>query len=297
MTPTQKTTSTKAICLAVLVLSCMIVSPVCALEYRQIPTPLLAQQEIAFNDVSNISYDVLSTGKRISVVSIVAPENFSGEFTLNYGNGSTVSGTLESNTFAFMVEYAKVEIGGSSTEWWGPNVNPLNSPFFYVGYGSNSTDYNQTGLVVYGPADTFITMYPESNITQKLIYAVEISGDKQFDTTITIGDPETIIGSMPKDLLTIIAEWVDLAIQLAFFIKDVVFTLFAWIEFFFWDNLGMTVALYVSISMAYSANTAKDIFKFLGKFLNDQRKLFEFILSLWTTLVNLIATFRGIFRI
>jgi uncharacterized membrane protein len=49
--------------------------------------------------------------------------------------------------------------------------------------------------------------------------------------------------------------------------------------------------------MAVSICTAKNFWSAFGKFFQYQRKLFDFIMGLWRFLVEIIATFRGIFRI
>ena len=138
---------------------------------------------------------------------------------------------------------------------------------------------------------------PVDQITANLIYRIDISCDVPFTVDFYFGKAADVAGALNKSLIDLAWEWINLAISMMVFVKDTAIALFYWLKFFFWDNLGMSIALYISISMAYSANTSKDIFKFIGKFFNDQRKLFEFMLSLWTTLVNLIATFRGIFRL
>jgi hypothetical protein len=50
--------------------------------------------------------------------------------------------------------------------------------------------------------------------------------------------------------------------------------------------------------MVFAAREARgNIAKFLRTWFSDQQKLFRFIIDMWTMLINLIASFRGIFRL
>jgi hypothetical protein len=49
--------------------------------------------------------------------------------------------------------------------------------------------------------------------------------------------------------------------------------------------------------MAYSAISTRNIFQFYQKFFRLQRALLDFIVQMWNYLVQIISSFRGIFRI
>ncbi|MBE3136062.1 MAG: hypothetical protein IMZ43_01495 [Thermoplasmata archaeon] len=309
MKPTQKHTSTKAILLALLVLFGIIVSPVCAANYTTTGTFLVATSEQRFQNVNNVSYNVAGIGHRINLIEFSVSSGSYANLTLYYGANLTVEGSAENHLSGITLcaygipcpqTVSTLTFNGVSKSYYYGDIQPFYD-FDFAGYARDVN--NDTGFLLYGLGygsyldNDLAVFYPVSNIGSNLIYRVDITSPTPFEISILHGKASDIASSVSKSWLDVMWEWINLAISLAFFVKDTAIALFYWLKFFFWDNLTMTVALYISISMAYSANTSKDIFKFLGKFFNDQKKLFEFILSLWTTLVNLVAQFRSIFHL
>ena len=300
---TQKHNHAKAILLALLLVAGMIVSPVCALGYEITAEPLGGQIHLVEGKVSNLSIDVSAKGDAVQRIAVDVGTGTTVNFTLWYGNGATVSGWMEYTNDGFFQQHSEVAI---DTDIQGYDYIGLQEigRIDIVGYARNwtsNTEYT-TGFIVYDSVFGIserraMAYYPVPSISDNVIYKFELTSTKPVAVAYYTNTRENVAKAAATTLLEAINEWVQLAISLAFFVKDTAIALFFWLKFFFWDNLGMTVALYISISMAYAANTAKDIFLFIGKFFNDQKKLFEFVLRLWTTLVNIIATFRGIFRI
>jgi hypothetical protein len=253
--------------------------------------------------VSNLLIDVSAKGDAVQRIAVDIGTGTAVNFTLTYGNGATVSGWMEYTNDGFFRQHSEVAI---DTDIQGYDYIGLQEigRIDIVGYARNwtsNTEYT-TGFIVYDSVFGIserraMAYYPVPSISDNVIYKFELTSTKPVAVAYYTNTRENVAKAAATTLLEVINEWVQLAISLAFFVKDTAIALFFWLKFFFWDNLGMTVALYISISMAYAANTSKDIFRFIGKFFNDQKKLFEFVLSLWTTLVNIIATFRGIFRI
>ena len=300
---TQKHNHAKAILLAFVLVLGMIVSPVCALGYEITAEPLGGQIHLVEGKVSNLSIDVSAKGDAVQRIAVDIGTGTAVNFTLTYGNGATVSGWMEYTNDGFFRQHSEVAI---DTDIQGYDYIGLQEigRIDIVGYARNwtsNTEYT-TGFIVYDSVFGIserraMAYYPVPSISDNVIYKFELTSTKPVAVAYYTNTRENVAKAAATTLLEVINEWVQLAISLAFFVKDTAIALFFWLKFFFWDNLGMTVALYISISMAYAANTSKDIFRFIGKFFNDQKKLFEFVLSLWTTLVNIIATFRGIFRI
>jgi len=303
MSTTQKHTSTKSLLLAFVLVLGMIVSPVCALGYEITAEPLGGQINLVEGKVSNLLIDVSAKGDAVQRIAVDIGTGTAVNFTLTYGNGATVSGWMEYTNDGFFRQHSEVAI---DTDIQGYDYIGLQEigRIDIVGYARNwtsNTEYT-TGFIVYDSVFGIserraMAYYPVPSISDNVIYKFELTSTKPVAVAYYTNTRENVAKAAATTLLEVINEWVQLAISLAFFVKDTAIALFFWLKFFFWDNLGMTVALYISISMAYAANTSKDIFRFIGKFFNDQKKLFEFVLSLWTTLVNIIATFRGIFRI
>ena len=301
MSPTQKNTSTKAILLAVLVLVGMIVSPVCALGYEITAEPLGGQTHLVPGRPTNLSVDVSPEGNAIQRISFDIPTGTTLNFTLWYGAGDTVEGWMVYSNDGFMTQYSEVAIGGDvqGYSYWGIQEAGRIDIIGYARNYTTATEYTQ-GFMVYDAlriSTKYLAYYPVSDLSDNVIYKFEYTSTNPVIVLYYTNTRENVAVAATTTLLESVNEWVKFALEIGSFVLGLVTALFYWLKFFFWDNLLMSIALYISISMAYAANTSKDIFKFIGKFFNDQRKLFEFMLSLWTTLVNLIATFRGIFRI
>ena len=307
MSPTQKYTNAKAILLAILIVAGMIVSPVFAL-YTTTGDFAVNTERQTFTNVNNVSYNVASIGHRINLIQFSVDTGQYVNFTLYYGSGLTVEGRAENfltgvdlggGVVPLPVTESIITLNGVSKAYSYDDLQPF---FDYTMAGYARDEGNNTGFLVYSPSygsldNDLAVFFPVTNIASNLIYRIDIHGPQTFTISIDHGATKDIAENVVKSWLDVMWEWINFAISLTSFIKDTAIALFYWIKFFFWDNLTMTVALYLSITMAYSANTSKDVFKFFGKFFNDQKKLFEFILSLWTLLVNLIAQFRSIFHL
>ena len=119
-----------------------------------------------------------------------------------------------------------------------------------------------------------------------------------FVTTASAKDVEAQVAANPiKEAVRQAGDWISFAIQIGATIYDLGTTTFYWLKFFFWDNIILTIALYIALTGAIALNQSKDIFAAIGKFFKYQRTLFEFIIGMWQKLIELIAAFRGIFRI
>ena len=308
MTTKPKHTSTKAILLAFVLVLGMIVSPVCAADYTVIGPQgfIYANQKFEiYENVYNLTFDRSSDGEVISLIHFWAPQEYTVYFTLYYGLNNTVSGTASNVRNLTIIPLgtttSTITFNGEEKSYTYLDTDP-SGDFYLAGYAVNSLDLNQTGLIVhnvgYGYFDNDLAIFmPVDRITENLIYRVDISCAIPFTVDFYFGDAADVVGAIDKSILDIAWDWMNYAIGIASFVFGLVVALFYWLKFFFVDNLIMTVSIYISMSMAYSANTSKDIFKFFGKFFKDQIALFNFILSLWRALIEIISSFRGIFRI
>lgn len=287
--------------MAFLVLVGVIVSPVCAAEYVLTNMPLYEKVQTDFTGVWNLSYDASTDGKRIALIQFTIPSESEVDFTIYYGDGETVTGSSENHHLDLLRTSSTVTLGGDSKTYDFIDTQPFYD-FNLAGYAKDAADNNVTGFLVYslnyGALDNDLAaFYQVDNIGLNTIYRIDAVGTKPFDMFITSADPAVVAGGASKSILEVAQEWINFALHLGEFALGFVLSLFAWIKFFFIDNLMLTVSLYLSITMAYAAATSKNIFMFYRKFFNDQRKLFEFIFGLWRTLIEIISSFRGIFRI
>lgn len=91
-------------------------------------------------------------------------------------------------------------------------------------------------------------------------------------------------------------SWITYILSLVTMFVGFVIELVFWLKFFFIDNLLLIVALYIGMTGAMAFGKTKDVFKALKQFFNYQKKLFEFIISMWNVLIQVASYIRGLFK-
>ena len=307
----KKATSTKAILLAFLVLLGMIVSPV--LAATNIVTTGYFPDAIAEIEVDNIydfTYSVNST-RAISNVQFRAPKGTELNYTFTYGAGNSMSGYItylpgDVDIFGYGEGVTTINIGTSTASRAFVDTG-LFRKWEIVGYAREEDDNGtvlSTGYAIYdvslgigniGFQSGFIAY--ESVASLQPIESISFTSNKPVWMFIGTSDREEIQAGISRTVLDVANEWITLAISISATILGLAQITFYWLKFIFVDNILITVALYFSVSMAYSAISSRNIFQFYRRFFKDQKAFFEFILGLWQTLINIISSFRGIFRI
>ncbi len=295
--------------LALLIVSGMIVSPIAAATEQYTLTGfqefnVFDVKKDMYDDVYNLTFDKSTDDQAITLIHFKTPMDHTVSFKIYYGAGNSVSGTASTawNTSLLPLHTttSTIVFNGETKEYSYLDTNP-EYDYYLSGYAKKQSD-NSTGIIVYnagyGSFDNDLAVFMSvPNIAGNLIYRVDLVSDAPFDVDISYGTASEVASSVSKGILDIAWEWMNFAIGIAGTLKDFLFATFYWIKFIFVDNLLITVALYFSISMAVAATKSRDIFQFYRRFLSDQRKFFEFILGLWQTLINIISSFRGIFRL
>ena len=307
----QKTKGHIIVLLAVLVLLGMIVSPVCAASYTLTGFQefnVFDVQKDMFTNVQSLSFDKSNEDKAITLIHFKVLQDHTVNFVIYYGTNESESGSATNTgnfTYIFPTTVttttSSITFNGETKSYSFFDTNP-SWDYYLSGYARNNDD-NTTGLIVYnagyGSYDNELAIFkPVSNLPVNLIYRVDLSCDIPFDVDISYGTKSDVASSVSKSLLDIAWEWINYGIALSGQVSNFVFWLFGVIRFFFIDNLLLTLMLYFSVSMAYSAITAVgNPFKFYKNFFRFQRSMLQFIMELWNYLIQIIASFRGIFRI
>ena len=256
-----------------------------------------------FTNVQSVSFDKSADDKAITLIHFKCPMDHTISFTIYYGTGSTVSGSASTawNTSLLPLQTttSTIVFDGVTKQYSYIDTVP-DYDYYLAGYATSSD--NETGLIVYnagyGSFDNDLAVFKAiSNPASNLIYRVDMSSDTTFDADISYGTTADVASSVSKDFIGVAADWVAYALQLAGVVLGFLVMLFTIIKFFFIDNLLLTVALYLSVSMAYAAISSKDIFGFYKKFIGFQRAMIAFMVELWNYFVAILSSFRGIFRI
>jgi hypothetical protein len=275
------------------------------------------------NGVMNYTYTA-DPDKAISIVQYSLPLNTRVDFTITYGLGNTKTGYMEYMAGTPPPIWQLVFDNSTSTVSLGTMTRTENfvdvqeaSNFVkhiqFSAYGINdSATPPESGFTLYqqgyGLWSSEIVFTPIPDIQNNMISRIEITSTKPIDIVITVSKRSALAQTLEKSISQFVADsvgkmgsdalaFVNFAISIAGTILSLCIAVLYWIKFLFWDNLGLTIGIYLSISMAYAAATSKDIFMFFKKFFNDQKKFYDFMIGLWRVLIEILATFRGIFRI
>jgi hypothetical protein len=263
---------------------------------------------VEYTNQYDFTYDASAEGDAIYRVQFTVPRDAYINFTLYYGTASSVTGSAQSiptGGINPLITTSSVELDGVTKSYTFWDTDPIYD-YDIAGYATNgsamvgfavySRDYNS---LILGNDLAVGKIIPD--ITHNLIYKIHFTGNKPFSITYTSAPYQNIVDRIipgtEGGILAEIQRILDLAWMIWVTLYTVLVELFYWLKFLFWDNLVLTIALYIGITGAVAFNQSRDIFAAIKKFFQYQRGIFEFILSLWTVLINLIATFRGIFRI
>jgi len=296
---TQKHNHAKAILLALLLVLGMIVSPVSALGYQITAEPLGGVMNLVPGRPTNLSIDVSAKGDAIQRITMDIPTGTVLNFTLFYGNASTVSGWMVYTNDGFFTQYSEVAIGGDAQgySYWGfEEAGRID----IIGYARNyTTETNYTsGIMVYDALRVWtdhMAYYPVSGSSLIAIYKFEYTSTRPVVVNYYTNTRANVEKAARTTLLGAGSEWIALAQKYAGSTVAFIVGLFWILKFFFIDNLLLVIALWISVSMAYSAITSPNIWGFYKKFFKTQKALLDFILFLWTTFWSILNYLVQIF--
>lgn len=287
--------------LAFLVLLGMIVSPVSALGYQITAEPLGGTINLAQGKVTNFSVDVSQKGDAIQRISVDLPTGTAVNFTLTYGNASTVSGWMEYTNDGFFTQYSGVAIDTDIQGYSYVGLQEIGR-IDIIGYARNwtsDTEYT-TGFIVYDSVFGIserraMAYFPVSEVSDNVIYAFELTANKPVGVAYYTNTRENVGRASTLTPFEAGNEYITLALKYAGSAVGFIIGVFWILKFFFIDNLLLIIALWISVSMAYSAISSPNIFGFYKKFFKTQRALIDFIFSLWSTLWSIINYLVQIF--
>jgi hypothetical protein len=250
------------------------------------------------------------TDRAISLVSFEMPKGTELTFTISHGNQSTSGYAKYTGTIGWGTTEIGIGSGSDSREFvdLGTDDWSLLQKIDVVGY-ANQQDDNGTvidqGYCIYDASANvggavalhlgYIAYQPVSPIQP--IDSISFTATKPVKVTIKTGNRAEIAKVTSDTGGNVGLQWINFAISIAGMLLSLVLGMFAWLKFLFVDNLILIIALYISVSMAYSAMTSSNIFQFYKKFFRFQRSMFQFMVELWNYLIQIISAFRGIFRI
>ena len=257
--------------------------------------------------VMAINYSAIEVGHAINLIHFKVPSGSYVNFTLFYGTGSVVSGSAENHIVSITpylvtpTTQAHIDLNGINSDYTYWDTNPW-WDYNLAGYARDDNT-NTTGFIAYHAGygtydDTLAVFMPVNNIGSNLIYAVTLTGTEPFDCDISHAEYASVSQGVSKTAWEAAGDWLQFGLEILSFIYGMIQSMFYWLKFFFVDHLVMTIALYLTLTMAFAARAARgNIAKFLRAWFKDQVALVKFILEMWRFLMETIGTVRGWFRI
>jgi hypothetical protein len=308
MNKPQKQTNAKALLLAFLIVVGVIVPPTMALTTFEQLDAIVNSHVVTANNQYDYTYDASQDGDAIYRVQFTVPRDSHINFTLYYGTSSSVTGSAQSTPTGGLnplITTSWVELDGVTKAYTFWDTDPVYD-YDIAGYASNGSA--MTGLAVYSRdynaailGNDLIVGKVIPDITHNLIYKIHFTGTKPFSITYTSAPYENIVDRLvtgtEAGLLSELKGIVDFAWQIWAVLYLLVTETFYWLKFFFWDNLVLTLALYIALTGAVAFNQSKDIFAGIKKFFQYQREIYDFIIRMWDKLIDIISKFRDIFRL
>lgn len=290
--------------LIALILVALIISPVFAKIVITAEPVGDTPEVVAVSGVTTYDYDPSVEGRAIQRISLDVPSGTTVDFTLTYGSGSTVTGTLHYYNDGFYQQTSDITLGPESSSYTYVGLQEIGR-IYISGYAKNETEpgvYSDPGFVVFGSTAGLSLINNDFVYYQvtgdPIIYKLSLTSTDPISVAVYTNPRNVVAGVVSKSFFDVANDWVEYALSIGATILEVSQTAFKWIKFFFIDHLDVTVGLYLAGSLAFSARTCRgNPIRMLRQFFKDQVGLFRFILDLWGKLIEIIANFRGIFRI
>lgn len=260
-------------------------------------------QVISQTNVNSFTYTADPDEKIVDTVFYV-PLNTLVNFTLYYGTGSTVSGSIEYVPYLIVGKSTSTLMLGSDTK----TVNFIDaqvsgysalSQVRISGYARNESGsaITDVGFAVYdkgyGIYSDMLVYYPVSNLPSNLIYRIDIVSTQGITVVVETGKTDVfgshVSATLPENLVGKVTGQITSLWGYVGLIWGVFYSLFYWLKFIFIDNLVLTTCLYISGTMGYCAMTSRNVFEFYKKFFRLQRSIFEFAAGAFNVLVQMIT--------
>lgn len=272
--------------------------------------PLGGSLNIAPSGQTNYLIDVSGLQRNaIQRISIDIPSGTTVDYTVWYGNGSSLSGQMIYEpsapggcivppfvpplpTVGCQRSYVSIGSGSSEEIYYGTAIA---GRIDIVGYGREMTDPDNPvyGYVVYDQGLPGLHLPSGAAafapVPSGVIYKFQLTATKPLTAVVYYTNTKANVQKAAKtSLLDVLKEFADLLVK----IKDnviEVFWFFYYLAEFLWDNLILIVALYFALTGAIAISKSKDIFAAIQTWFKYQRALLNFILGLWDTLIGIVT--------
>jgi len=291
-----------------LVMVCLLAAPVSA-GYTVTGGNIDLENTISGDNARAFTFTA-NPDEKIGIIEFDIPIDTTVNFTLYYGSGSVVSGWAIYRVNTPLVNsYTEVAIDTSvySKVFMDPLISgySITRVVKFSSYARNDSATDESGFAVYaqgyGIWNSEIAYFPVVDLPNNLIYRVDFTSDQPISFTVDTARADvlashvsTTVAEEQQGVIGLVGSRIASLYDFGMMIKDVVLSLLYWLKLIFVDNLVLTVCLYFMGTMAYCANTSRNIFEFYRKFFGFQRSMFEFIASAFKMLLDMIVSVKSL---
>lgn len=272
--------------------------PASAADYTFTGHPVLYDYQ-EFKDLQNYDFDVSDQGKAIFEVDFSTESGSYTNFTIYYGNGETVTGSVQNNLISLIppTTTAWITLNGVTSSYTYWDATPTYD-FNIAGYAMDDT--NQTGIIVYHAGygtydDDLAVFFPVTGAASKPIYRIVLSTPSHFSGNVKYADVQTVTKTIDKgwveSFVDTVTEYGSLIAQYGTLLWGIFLAVIYWLKFLFVDHLMLTVTMYVMGSLWYCIAYSASIMKGLRKWLGMQEKFLRFIIEMFNTAITMISNF------
>lgn len=245
---------------------------------------------------SAISFDAAAlNGDCISRVTLTLPAGTVAWIDL-YSEGTYLtSGSATWSSSSWGTSELSYDLGGST---YGPEaiLNIMNGDRQVDIYSGRDSESNSTGYLLTDHADGFFAIEGKStfyavDIQAYPITRIEVNANQDITVDVFHLPYDDFVSATDASVLQRIMEFLGYLYAIAAAVPVICMEVFYWFKFIFIDNIGLTIALYLAVTMAWSVANSRDIFTFLRKFFGLQRTLMDFMLGL---VGSIVGTLRNI---
>jgi hypothetical protein len=225
--------------------------------------------------------------KALEIITITSNGDTSGTLTIYQGNADTISGAWSYGNYdifalPFPHSHATISLEGDTTSFGYATPGTLQLTVWATGNISNT----QVAKMGMGQSSGVYNGVVETTISNSPIIGYRIDSDNAVTTD------QVLISRVAAEKATSPEAGTGILENLKTYLEVITGTflnLIWWLKFLFFDNLLLIFLLYFTGSMAYAANTSKNIFVFYKTWFRQQIAFFNFVANSFSTVIN-IAT-------
>jgi hypothetical protein len=262
-----------------------------------------------YTDVNHLDYDLSNGTYAIQMITFFYPQGTTVNYTLHYGTASTVDGYLTYYPIDFMCllgicpqSRSDIHIGSSGYSYDfldADNIAGIKRVTL-ASYGKNETSSGtwQTGFLLsdknYGTINQQAAFYPVNNIQHNTISRLYFASTKPVTVIINYQERDEVEKAASISLEDAAKQTVEDFLETINNAKDMMWTFGYWLKLIFIDHLVPIFAILLLGSIAYCANTSRDVYSFWNKMIGMIIAAYTISVGIWDTTLGIADKIKNL---